>query len=146
MTDEIDHSESKRTEAPPKPERPRAIDLASAILIATGALGVFAALAFARGLPPGAAPVFISTIVIGVSSIVLGWLIRRGQAWAVAMTFAAVLGFLDLARGGSSPLSLVLGLGDILVVGLLVSNRAWFDAMRDWRAASRQDSRSRTSP
>jgi hypothetical protein len=120
--------------------RPRAVTLASSILIATGALGIFAALAFARSLPAGAQVVFISTLVIGAGSITLGWLVRDGRAWLPAVTFAAALGFLDLVNT-ASPLSLILGLADVLVVGLLITNRAWFEAMHRWRAAIRADRR-----
>jgi hypothetical protein len=136
MTDVPPQLPADPDDVPPKPARPRAIDLASAILIGTGALGLFAALAFVRGLPAGAEGIFISTVVIGISSMLLGVLIRRGRAWALALTFAAALGFLDLTSA-RSPLSLILGLSDVLVVGLLISNRGWFDAMRAWRAALR---------
>ncbi len=89
---------------------------------------------------------FISTVVIGVGSIALGALIRVGRAWLLAINFAAVLGFLDLLNSGGSPLSLMLGLSDLLVVALLVSRKPWFDAMRDWRAALRAERETPLSP
>jgi hypothetical protein len=131
---------------PARPDRPPAVELAAAILIVTGGLGLFAALAFSRGLPAGSEIIFISTVVIGVASIALGLLVRRGRAWFLAINFAAVLGFLDLLNAGTSPLSLMLGLSDILVVGLLLSNKAWFDAMRDWRAALQAERQRPVSP
>jgi hypothetical protein len=135
-------------EPPPRPARPGLVELAAAIMIVTGALGLFAALAFSRGLPPGSEVIFISTIVIGVGSIVLGLLIRVGRMWFLTINYAAVLGFLDLLNAGTSPLSLMLGLSDLVVVGILISHKAWFDAMRDWRAALRADpnEQSRVSP
>jgi hypothetical protein len=129
-----------------KPDRPPAVELAAAILVVTGALGLFAALAFSRGLPPGTEIIFISTVVIGVSSIVLGLLVRRGRLWFLTINYAAVLGFLDLLNAGTSPLSLMLGLSDLLVVGLLLSNKSWFDAMRDWRAALQAERERPISP
>ena len=135
-------------EPPPRPARPGLVELAAAIMIVTGALGLFAALAFSRGLPPGNEIIFISTVVIGIGSIVLGLLIRLGRMWFLTINYAAVLGFLDLLNAGTSPLSLMLGLSDILVVGILIGNKAWFDAMREWRAALRPDpdGKTRVSP
>ena len=133
-------------EARTKPDRPGAVELAAAILVVTGALGLFAAVAFSRGLPPGTEIIFISTVVIGVGSIVLGLLIRHGRAWFLTINYAAVLGFLDLLNAGTSPLSLMLGLSDVLVVGLLLSNKAWFDAMRGWRAVLQAERERPVSP
>jgi hypothetical protein len=146
MSDEQPTDAQQADVAPPKPDRPPAVELAAAILVVTGALGLFAALAFSRGLPPGAEIIFISTVVIGVGSIVLGLLVRRGRVWFLTINYAAVLGFLDLLNAGTSPLSLMLGLSDLLVVGLLLSNKAWFDAMRDWRAALRAERERPISP
>ena len=126
-------------EPPSRPARPGLVELAAAIMIVTGALGLFAALAFSRNLPPGSEVIFISTIVIGVGSVVLGLLVRVGRMWFLTINYAAVLGFLDLLNAGTSPLSLMLGLSDLLVVGILIANKAWFDAMRDWRAALRAE-------
>jgi hypothetical protein len=146
VSDEHQPPQSADDEVLTKPDRPGAVELAAAILIVTGALGLFAALAFSRGLPAGAELVLLSTIAIGVGSIALGALIRVARAWLLAINFAAVLGFLDLLNAGASPLSLMLGLSDLLVVGLLVSNKGWFDAMRDWRAEVRADRETRVSP
>jgi hypothetical protein len=146
MSDDRRPSIESADEIPTRPDRPGAVILASAILIVTGGFGLFAALAFSRGLPAGAELVFISTVVIGVASIALGVLIRVGHAWLLAINFAAVLGFLDLLNAGGSPLSLMLGLGDLLVVGLLISRKPWFDAMREWRAARRAQRGTRVSP
>jgi hypothetical protein len=131
---------------PAKPDRPAAVELAAAILIVTGSVGLFAALAFSRGLPPGTEVIFLSTVIIGIASIVLGVLVRRGRVWFLTINFAAVLGFLDLLNAGTSPLSLMLGLSDLLVVGLLISNKRWFDAMRDWRAALQAERERPISP
>ena len=148
MTSEPTPDVATGGEPPPRPARPGLVELAAAIMIVTGALGLFAALAFSRGLPPGSEVIFISTIVIGVGSIVLGLLIRVGRMWFLTINYAAVLGFLDLLNAGTSPLSLMLGLSDLVVVGILISHKAWFDAMRDWRAALRADpnEQSRVSP
>jgi hypothetical protein len=55
---------------------------------------------------------------------------RLGRLWLVTLNYAAVLGFLDLLGAGTSPLSLMLGLADIVVVIILIGNKPWFDARR----------------
>ena len=80
-------------------------------------------------------PLFAVTVALAIGSIVVGLLVRLGRAWLVAVNLAAVLGFLDLLAAGGSPLSLMLGLGDILVVVILFRHKPWFDALRLRRAA-----------
>jgi hypothetical protein len=61
-------------------------------------------------------------------------LVRIGRAWLLALNYAAVLGFLDLLGAGASQFSLMLGLAEIVVVGILLARKPWFDAVRSWRA------------
>jgi len=118
----------------PKPSRPGAVELAGAILIVTGAIGLLGSLATASRLPPGGEPFLALTLALDLGSIILGLLVRLGRFWILAVNYAAVLGFIDLLGAGASPLSLMLGLADIAVVVILFVHKPWFDAMRRWRA------------
>ena len=124
------------TEEPaPPPSRPGAIELAAAILIASGIVGVLVAASTAGNLPPGTEPFQLLTVALDVGSIVIGVLVRFGRSWILAVNYVAVLGFLDLVGAGTSSLSLILGLADIVVVVVLFVQKAWFDALRERRAA-----------
>lgn len=127
------------------PARPARIELAAAILIVGGAIGVLGAVASAGSLTPGMEPFLLLTIALDVGSIVAGLLVRFGRLWILAVNYVAVLGFLDLLAAGGSPLALMLGLADILVVVILLLHKPWFDAMGRWRA-SRPPARNRLSP
>lgn len=118
----------------PPPSRPAAVELAGALLIVGGAVGLLGALSGAASLPPGTEPFLALTMALDIGAIVLGLLVRLGRVWIVAVNFAAVLGFIDLLGAGSSPVALVLGLADIVVVVILFVHRPWFDAMRQRRA------------
>jgi hypothetical protein len=122
--------------APIRPARPAAVELAGAILIVGGAIQLILAIATLPRVAPGAEPVAALALALNVASIAVGLLVRLGRAWLMALNFAAVLGFLDLLGGGGSPLSLMLGVAEVLVVLILLAQRPWFDAMRAWRAES----------
>jgi hypothetical protein len=116
-----------------RPARPAAIELAGAILIVSGVLGIVGAVGAASGLPAGTALVFVVTAALNLGSIVIGLLVRFGRAWLLAVNYVAVLGFLDLAAGAGSGLALLFGIADIVVVVILFLNKPWFDAMRRMR-------------
>lgn len=118
----------------PRPPRPAAVELAGALLIVGGAAGLLGAFSNASSLPPGAEPFLVLTVALDVGAIALGLLVRLGRLWLVAVNYAAVLGFIDLLGAGASPLALVLGLADIVVVVILFVHKPWFDAMRRIRA------------
>ena len=118
----------------PKPSRPGAVELAGAILIVAGAIGLLGSLATASSLPSGGEPFLALTLALDLGSIVLGLLVRLGRFWILAVNYAAVLGFIDLLGAGASPLSLMLGLADIAVVVILFVHKPWFDAMGRRRA------------
>jgi hypothetical protein len=120
---------------PPAPSRPPAVELAAAILIVGGAIGLAGTVISAADLPGGAAPFVALTIALDVGSVAFGLLIRLGRAWLVALNFAAVLGFVDLLGAGASPLELMLGLAEVVVVVILVQHKPWFDARARWRAS-----------
>ena len=121
-------------DAPPPP-RPAAIELAGAILIVGGIIGVLVAFSTAGSLPPGTEPFLFLTIALDIGSIVVGALVRFGRLWILAVNYVAVLGFLDLVGAGTSALALLLGLADFVVVVILFLHKPWFDELRLRRAA-----------
>lgn len=118
---------------PVRPTRPARVELAAAIFIIGGIVGLIQVAASATDVPAGAEPFLAGALALDAGSIALGLLIRTGQAWLLAVNYAAVLGFLDLLGAGGSPLSLMLGLADIVVVGILLATKPWFDEVRSWR-------------
>jgi len=118
----------------PRPSRPALVELAAAMLIAGGVVGLLQVAAASSGVPAGAEPFRAGAVALDAGSVALGLVVRTGRAWLVAVNYAAVLGFLDLLGAGASPLSLMLGLADILIVGILLATKPWFDATRSWRA------------
>jgi hypothetical protein len=119
---------------PIPPARPALVELAAAILIVGGAMQLIVTIATLSGVPPGAEPFLAVALTLNVASIALGALVRTGRAWFLAINFAAVVAFLDLLGSGGSPLSLMLGAAEVLVVAILVARKPWFDDMRLWRA------------
>lgn len=132
MTAQVD--EPVEPAEPVRPRRPALVELAAAILIVGGVAGLIQAAASASGLPAGTEPFQAGAVALDAGSIALGLLIRTGRAWLLAVNYAAVLGFIDLLGAGATPFSLMLGLTDILVVGILLATKPWFDAMRSWRS------------
>ena len=113
----------------PRPSRPAAVELAAALLIVGGVINVLSAASNLSSIPPGTEPFFALTLALAIGSIIVGVLVRLGRVWLVAVNFAAVLGFLDLLGAGASPLALMLGLADIIVVVILFRHKPWFDEL-----------------
>jgi hypothetical protein len=128
---------------PIRPARPAVVELAAAIFIVGGIVGLIQVAVAAGDVPAGVEPFLAGALALDVGSIALGLLVRTGRAWLLAVNYAAVLGFLDLLGAGASPLSLMLGLADLLIVGILLGSKTWFDAMRSWRAELAAPSRAR---
>ena len=120
----------------PWPARPAAVELAAALLIVGGAISVLSAVSNISNLPPGVEPILALTVALAIGSIVVGVLVRLGRVWLAAVNYAAVLGFIDLLGAGASPLALMLGLADVLVVVILFRYKPWFDELRRRRAAA----------
>jgi hypothetical protein len=123
-------------EAPaPPPSRPARVELAAAILIVGGAVGLVGALLRDGSVGPASGdPFLFLTLGLNVGSIVAGVLVRIGRLWIVVVNYVAVLGFLDLLAAGTSPLALMLGLADLLVVVILFLDKGWFDEVRTKRS------------
>lgn len=119
---------------PLRPARPASVELAAAILIVGGAIQLLLGLTTLPGLPPGAEGIAALALALNVATIATGVLIRAGRAWLVAVNFAAILGFLDLLGAGGSPLQLMLGAAEVVVVAILLARKPWFDSLAQWRA------------
>lgn len=130
LRDSPDDTVAEDPEPTPRPVRPAAIELAGAILIVSGVLGLVGAFGAASGLPSGAEVIFLVTAALNLGSLAIGILVRFGRAWLLAVNYVAVLGFLDLTGAADSGLALLLGIADIAAVGILLLNKPWFDAMR----------------
>jgi hypothetical protein len=109
--------------------RPVLVELAAAVLIVGGVLGALGAVGGAGALPGGSGGLLAVTIALNVVSIAIGLLIRMGRLWILDVNYVAVLGFLDLTAGASSPLGLLLGIADVAVVVILLVHRPWFEAL-----------------
>jgi hypothetical protein len=116
-----------------RPARPASVELAAAILIVCGAVQLISGIISLSSIPPGVETFAALVFALNVASIALGLIVRTGRAWLVAINFAAILGFLDLLGSGGSPLSLMLGAAEVLVVAILLARKPWFDAMSVWR-------------
>lgn len=118
------------------PPRPALVELAAAILILTGGIGlVTAILATLAGAQD---PFAWLTVALNLVSIVLGLATRLGRLWILTLNYAAVLGFLDMLGASTNPQALMVGLSEVLVVVILVARKPWFDAVAAARASAAQ--------
>ena len=122
---------------PIRPARPAAVELAAAIMIVGGAIQLLLGLTTLPGLPPGGEGFAALALVLNVATIGTGILIRAGTWWLIAVNFTAIVGYLDLLGAGGSPLQLMLGAAEVLVVAILLARKPWFDALAQWRAEHR---------
>ena len=129
----LDDAGAPGVEEERRPARPAAIELAAAILITSGVLGLMGAVGAASDLPAGTEVLLVVTAALNVGSLVIGALVRTGRAWLLAVNYVAVLGFLDFTGAPASGLALLLGIADVVVVVILLVHKAWFDALRAFR-------------
>ena len=132
MDDELEASEIAAEDAP-LPARPALVELAGAILIVSGVLGLLGTIGAMAELPAGTGPIVVLTAALNIGSLVIGALVRTGRAWLVAVNYVAVLGFLDFTGAPVSGLALLLGIADVIVVIILLVQKPWFDAVRGVR-------------
>jgi hypothetical protein len=122
-----------------RPPRPVSIEIASAILVVGGFVAIVGTVASVLGLDPdaadpGARPVIALILALNAFTIVIGLLVRRGQAWLLCINVVAVLLFIELtAIPSGSATAAVLAILDAFVFVALSRNRAWFD----WRPPGR---------
>jgi hypothetical protein len=110
-----------------RPARPIAIEIATATVIITGVVSVLQSIeAYARLAQDGsdAAGLAAVSIAIGVLTVVIGLLLRTGRAWLIGVNLLAIAGFLELISG--TPLGILFGVVDALVVVVLLALRPWF--------------------
>jgi hypothetical protein len=129
-----------------RPTRPASVELAAAILVVGGAIQLLLGITTLAGVPPGAEGFVAIALALNVATIATGVLIRSGRAWLVGVNVAAILGFLDLLGAGGSPLQLMLGAAEVVVVAILFARKPWFDAMASWRVAKAARGARRLSP
>lgn len=118
-----------------RPNRPALIELAAALLIVAGILGLISLFAPDPRRPEGLEGLALLTIALNIVQIVVGVLVRMGRLWIVDVNYVAVLGFLDLAGASGSSLALLLGLIEVGTLAVLFAYRSWFDGR--WAAPSR---------
>ena len=107
--------------APTRPDRPILVEVAAAILIVGGLTSLIGSLA-----APGIIAVLL--VALNVLMVVLGVLIRRGQAWLIAVNVVAVALFVELTALPSG-FAIIFSLLDAVVLVALIRYRSWFD----WR-------------
>jgi hypothetical protein len=117
-----EHDEPRR-----RPNRPALIELASALLIVAGVLGIISLFAPDPRRPEGLEGLALLAIALNVAQVVVGLLIRAGRLWIVDVNYVAVLGFLDLSGASGSSLALLLGTIEIGILAVLFAYRSWFD-------------------
>ena len=75
-----------------------------------------------------------SRFALGIGFVVLGFLVRRGKGWLVAVNVAAVAGFLELTSGSAQ--GILFGALDVAVVLILMRHRPWFHWSPDERTGN----------
>jgi hypothetical protein len=88
--------EPEEPEEPVRPARPGTVELAAAMLIVGGVLGVISALASSTTAPAGLEALPLLTLALTLGQVAVGLLIRLGRFWLLAVNYVAVLAFLDL--------------------------------------------------
>ncbi len=110
------------------------VELASALLVVGGVLNLVISTDVLMRLSERGESVAghtVVTIALGIITIGLGFAIRSGRGWLLAVNVAAVLGFLELLSG--SVVGLLFGALDVAVVLMLIRERPWFE----WSALER---------
>jgi hypothetical protein len=120
---------SPETPAIDRPRRPVLVEVAAAILIMGSVTDVILSLEALFAAPTGVGRALAATAVsLGVLLVLLGWFIRKGRAWLLTLNVVAVAAFLELQS--LTFVGLVSGIIDMIVVGILLRERWWFQ----WRA------------
>jgi hypothetical protein len=128
-----------QAQTPRKAFRPRPIlvELASALLVVEGAVSLLFSVDVLFKLADAGTPIEILTaisIALSTLNLGLGIAVRFGRLWLLTINVAAVLGFLELIS--ATPVGVLFGVLDVLVVIALVRERPWFVWMTAERAAA----------
>lgn len=119
-----------------RPPRPVSLEIAAAMLIIGGLVAIVETLGGTLGLDPaaadpGARPVIALILAFNGLTMIVGVLVRRGQAWILCVNVVAVVLFVELtAVPAGSPVAVALAALDTFVFVALARNRAWFDWQR----------------
>jgi lysylphosphatidylglycerol synthetase-like protein (DUF2156 family) len=118
--------------APRRRARPVLVELASALMIVSGAVSLLLSIQAIINLANqwlGIGDLSLLTIVVAIVELALGLAVRYGRAWLVTVNVVAVLAFLELISG--SAIGLFFGLLDTIVVIALFREREWFRSTPD---------------
>jgi hypothetical protein len=118
--------------APRRRARPVLVELASALMIVSGAVSLMLSIQAIINLANqglGIGDLSLLTIVVAIVELALGLAVRYGRAWLVTVNVVAVLAFLELISG--SAIGLFFGLLDTIVVIALFREREWFRSTPD---------------
>jgi polyferredoxin len=108
-----------------RPRRPTLVEVAAAILIVGSVTDVLISFEGMATAPSSLGRVLYATSVsLGLLLAILGFLLRSGRAWLVTLNIVAVAAFLELLT--LSVAGILSALFDMLVVGILLRERWWF--------------------
>jgi hypothetical protein len=116
-----------------RPPRPVSLEIAAATLIVGGLVAIVETLGATLGpdsaaADPGARPVIALIVVLNLLTMVVGLLVRRGQAWILCINVVAVALFVELtAVPAGNPTAIVLAGLDAFVFIAIARNRPWFE-------------------
>lgn len=128
----------ERAAAELRPPRPRLVELASAILVIGSFIdGAISFEGMLRATTQEGRLFTTASVLVAAGLIALGFLIRSGRAWLLTLNVVAVAAFLALQ-------SVTLGgifsaMIDMVVVGILLRHRAWFQWTPDAGAEAMRD-------
>lgn len=123
---------------PPKrsaPPRPVLVEVASAFLIIGGAINLLLSIEVLIRLAQagtGIGELTVIAIALATLTLALGLAVRYARGWLVTVNVIAVIGFVELIS--QTPVGLLFGIVDVLVVLALVRERPWFEASARARA------------
>jgi hypothetical protein len=117
------------------PPRPVLVELASALLIVGGAINLLLSVDVLIRLAQAGTEIALLTVItiaLATLTLALGLAVRYGQGWLVTVNVIAVIGFLELIS--QTPVGLLFGVVDVMVVLALMRERPWFEASARARA------------
>ena len=122
----------------PRPRRPTAIEFAAAILIVGSSVNVIQTMAGGTVVGGVAVPPIFLLASTGLDAllVVIGFAIRAGRWWVLAINVTAVVVFLygtSALDSGLSEIPLVFSVLYGAVFVMVFLNRSWFTTMATWR-------------
>lgn len=135
MTGEPKVADQQPAKRQPFRPRPILVEVASALLVVGGAFNLLISIdglvRFAQqGGDIGVATLI--TIALATLTFGLGLAVRFGRAWLLTVNVVAVIAFLELLS--QTPIGLLFGAIDVIVVLALFRERPWFEWMAEVRA------------